>query len=183
MLLVDSPYKIVDSLTKSWLYKKKQFYVTMFHLMGPTAMTSAMIDVIQVIIACVQPPQLPGAGQVMANHLNMLRPGQNGLQFPDGIFKCIFLNENIWNSINISQKFILKSPINIIPALVRIMALHWPGVKPLSELMMVSLLMHICVKIGPIVLTINSLKPQTIIRTSDGKVCCLKYMGHSASVS
>ena len=99
MILVDSPNKIVDSLTKSWLYKK-QFYVTMFHLMGPTAMTSAMIDVIQVIIACVQPPQLPEAGQVMANHLNTLRPRQNGLQFPDGIFKCFFY-EDIWISINI----------------------------------------------------------------------------------
>ena len=33
-------------------------------------------------------------------------------------------------------------PINNIPALVLIMDWHWPGDKPLSEPMMVSLLMH-----------------------------------------
>ena len=36
-------------------------------------------------------------------------------------------------------------PINIIPALVQIMAWRRPGDKPLSEPMMVSLLTHICV--------------------------------------
>ena len=36
-------------------------------------------------------------------------------------------------------------PINNIPALVQIMALHRPGNKPLSEPMVVSLLTHICV--------------------------------------
>ena len=28
-------------------------------------------------------------------YLNTLRPRQNGRQFPDDIFKCIFLNENM----------------------------------------------------------------------------------------
>ena len=32
------------------------------------------------------------------------------------IFKCIFLNENIWISINISLKFVPKCRINNIPA-------------------------------------------------------------------
>ena len=27
---------------------------------------------------------------------NTLRPRQNGCHFPDNIFKCIFLNENVW---------------------------------------------------------------------------------------
>ena len=36
----------------------------------------------------------------------------------DMMFKCIFLNENIWISINISLKFVPKGPINNIPALV-----------------------------------------------------------------
>ena len=54
--------------------------------------------------------------------LNTLRPGQDGCQFPDDIFKYIFLNENIWISIEISLKFVLKGPINNISALVQIMA-------------------------------------------------------------
>ena len=28
-------------------------------------------------------------------HLNTLRPRQNGRHFPDDVFKCIFLNENV----------------------------------------------------------------------------------------
>ena len=49
---------------------------------------------------------------------NTLRPRQNGRHFPDYIFKCIFLNENVWISINISLKFVPKGLINNIPALV-----------------------------------------------------------------
>ena len=77
--------------------------------------------------------------------VNTLRPRQNGRHFPDYIFKCIFLNENVWNSTKISLNFVPKSPINSIPALVQTMAWHRPGDKPLSEPMMVSLLTHICV--------------------------------------
>ena len=38
----------------------------------------------------------------------------------DDIFKCIFLNENRWISINISLNFIPRGQINRIPALVQI---------------------------------------------------------------
>ena len=34
-------------------------------------------------------------------NVNTLRPWQNARHFADDIFKCIFLNENIWISINI----------------------------------------------------------------------------------
>ena len=34
-----------------------------------------------------------------------LGPRQNGCQFPGGIFKCIFLNENVWISLKMSLKF------------------------------------------------------------------------------
>ena len=51
-----------------------------------------------------------------------LRPRQNGRHFPDDIFKCIFFNENAWISIKISLKFVLKGPVNKIPALVQIKA-------------------------------------------------------------
>ena len=44
-------------------------------------------------------------------------------------------------SIKISLKFIPERPINNIQALDQIMAWCWPGDKPLSEPMMVSLLM------------------------------------------
>ena len=77
--------------------------------------------------------------------INTLRPRQNGRHFADDIFKCIFLNENVWIPIKISVKFVPKGPVNITPALVQIMAWRRPGAKPLSEPMMVSLTMHICV--------------------------------------
>ena len=47
--------------------------------------------------------------------------------------------------INISMNYVLTGPINNIPALVQIMEWRWLGGKPLSEPMMVSLLMQICV--------------------------------------
>ena len=43
---------------------------------------------------------------------NTLRPRQNGHHFPNEIFKCIFLNENIWISIRISLKFVPWVPID-----------------------------------------------------------------------
>ena len=73
---------------------------------------------------------------------NTSRPRQNGRHFPDDIFKCIFLNENVWISIRILLKFVPQGPINIIPALVQIMAWCRPGDKPLSETMMPRLLTH-----------------------------------------
>ena len=65
--------------------------------------------------------------------VNTLRPKQNGRQFPDEIFKYIFLNENVWISIKISLKFVPKGPINNIPSLVQILAWRRPHDKPLSE--------------------------------------------------
>ena len=77
--------------------------------------------------------------------LNTLRPKQNGCHFPDDIFKWIFLNENVWISMNISLRFVPRGPINNIPTLVHVMAWRRPGDKPLSEPMMVRLPTHICV--------------------------------------
>ena len=76
---------------------------------------------------------------------NMLTHWKNACHFTDAIFKCIFLNENIWISVNISLKFVPGCQINNIPALVQIMAWRRPGDKPLSEPMIFSLLTHICV--------------------------------------
>ena len=77
--------------------------------------------------------------------INTWRSRQDGRHFPVDSFKCIFSNENVWISIKISLKFVLKSPINNIPALMQIMAWRRPGAKPLPELMMVRLTTHIYV--------------------------------------
>ena len=82
---------------------------------------------------------------VLFKYINTLMLKQNGCHFPDNIFKYIFLNENVWISLKISLKFVSKVQINKIPALVQIMAWGQPGAKSLSEPMMLSLLMHICV--------------------------------------
>ena len=71
----------------------------------------------------------------MYSQINTLRSRQNGRPFPDDIFKCIFLNENVWVLIKMSLKIVRKVQINNIPALVQIMA--W------CRSMMVSLLTHI----------------------------------------
>ena len=42
----------------------------------------------------------------------------NGRHFADDIFKCIFLNENVWFAIEIPLKFVPKGSIDNIPALV-----------------------------------------------------------------
>ena len=77
--------------------------------------------------------------------INSLRPKLNRRHFADDIFKCIFLNENERILPRISLKYVPKVRINNSPALVQIMAWCRPWDKPLSELMLVSLLTHICV--------------------------------------
>ena len=56
----------------------------------------------------------------------------------DKIYK-IFLYEYDRIQIQISLKVVPKSPINNKPALVQVMAWHWPGNKPLHEPMMAQL--------------------------------------------
>ena len=73
-----------------------------------------------------------------------------GLDKMAAIFSTTYSNAFSWMKmyefgIKISLKFVPKGPISNIPALVQIMAWHWPGNKPLSEPMMVRLLTYICV--------------------------------------
>ena len=77
--------------------------------------------------------------------VNTFGPSQDGLHFPDNIFKCSFLNENVWISIKISLKFLPTVPNNNIPSLFQIMVWRRSGDKPLSETMVISWLTHICV--------------------------------------
>ena len=87
---------------------------------------------------------MPNVG-TRPNRVNTLRLRQNGRHFADDMFKCIFLNENVWIAIEISLKFVPKGSINNNPALLQIMVWRRPGDKPLCETMMVSSLTHICV--------------------------------------
>ena len=77
--------------------------------------------------------------------VNILRMRQNGCHYTDNSFKCIFLNENVCISIQISLKFVPKGPINNITALVQIMATRRPDNKSLSEPMMTRIATHICI--------------------------------------
>ena len=89
-----------------------------------------------------------GTGLFCGHHPGLfitLRPRQNGRHFPDDIFKCLFFNENVWISINISLRCVPKGPVTNIPALVQIIAWRWLGDKRMSEPMVFSLLTHICV--------------------------------------
>ena len=64
------------------------------------------------------------------NGINTLRPKQNGCHFPDDIFNCISLNENVWILLKFSLKFVAKVPIDNIPALVQIMAFKSEDLHP-----------------------------------------------------
>ena len=55
-------------------------------------------------------PRIHNPSAAMA--LNTLRRRQNGHHFADDIFKCIFLNENVWILIKISVKFVPEDPVN-----------------------------------------------------------------------
>ena len=61
---------------------------------------------------------------------------QNGWYFPDGIFRCIFLNENDWILNAILLEFVPKGPIDNNTAFVQIMGWRRVGDKSLSEPMM-----------------------------------------------
>ena len=116
---------------------------------------------------------------LLLTKLNSLRPRQNRRHFTDDVFKCNFLNENVWIPIKISLKFVPQGPINNIPALVQLMAWRRSGDKPLSDPMMISLLTHICVT-----------RPQwVILRHTQPKICyvithpCHKFNGGWAKLS
>ena len=54
----------------------------------------------------------------------------------DDNFKCIFLNENVKILIQISLKFVPRSPIDNKPALIQVMAWCQRGDEPLPEPML-----------------------------------------------
>ena len=84
-------------------------------------------------------------GLLLQMSYQLFFPGQNRYHFADGIFRCIFLNENVWIFIKISLNFVPKGSMNNIPAMVQIMAWRRIGDKPffLKQCLPDSL-MHIC---------------------------------------
>ena len=68
--------------------------------------------------------------------VNSSPPGQNDHHFADEIFRCIFVNENIYILTKISLKFVPEGTINNNLALVYIVAWRRIGDKPLSEPML-----------------------------------------------
>ena len=44
--------------------------------------------------------------------INLMRPRRNRRHFADDIFKCIFLEVNVWIPIQFSLKFVPKGAIN-----------------------------------------------------------------------
>ena len=68
--------------------------------------------------------------------VNLSPLGQNGGNLADDIFKCIFINENFYISIQISLKFVPRAPIDNKPALVEVMAWRRTGDESLLEPML-----------------------------------------------
>ena len=63
-------------------------------------------------------------------------PAQNGTDFAEDIFRCIFMNDKFWILIRSSLNFDSKGPIDNNLELVQIMALCRTGDKPLSQPML-----------------------------------------------
>ena len=62
---------------------------------------------------------LPGTNiEIILLHCYISRPKQNDCHFADGIFKCIFLKQNVGASIIISLKFVSEVPNDGEPTLV-----------------------------------------------------------------
>ena len=84
----------------------------------------------------IQPENIVGHLITLWVCFNTLRPRHDGCHFTDNIFKYIILNENVWISTDILQKFIPKGLIDNTAALVQIMAWRRSGAMPLFEPMM-----------------------------------------------
>ena len=82
--------------------------------------------------------------KVSTERFNILRPRPYGRHFPDDIFKCIFLNENLWISNKIPLKYVTQGSIDNKPSLVQIMD-SWTDYNPLSEIWWCTLLTYIYV--------------------------------------
>ena len=119
------PYLCVIETGKVFIVLVKMYYLNI-----PKSRFHSLFEIYMRLLALLV---------MMAFLLHASRPRHNV------ILKRIFLSENIRISIKNSLNLIPRGPINNIPALAQIMAWCLSGNKPLSEPMMVSFLMHLCV--------------------------------------
>ena len=108
--------------------------------------------------------------------LNTFRPRSNCRQFADNIGKYIFLKQNLWIPLKISQKFLPKIRINNMSALVQIAACCRTGDKPLSELLMVSSRTHLCVTRPQWVKPMGTDNNIKATNTTQRRECSLSYI-------
>ena len=113
----DEFWKCKKNAPNQWIKTAKEVWITMLHI------TTYSENIYQI--------------NIFINAFNTLRPRQMAAISETTFFNCIFLNEDIWISINISLRFVSKVRINNVLTLVQIMAWCRPGVKPLSESAMV----------------------------------------------
>ena len=116
--------------TKAELPSGPEFQVHVPEILDSSLKTNSIVSLIKSVLSLTK--------FLLCEYVNTLRTRQNGHYFADYIFKCIFLNENVYIPIKISLKFVPKGPINNILSLGTIMGWHHPGYKPLSEPMMVT---------------------------------------------
>ena len=106
---------------------------------------------------------------ILRSMFNTSRPRKNGSHFADDSSKSIFL-------VTISLMFVPKDPINNTLALLHIMAWRRAGDKPLSELMVVKLTMHMCVTrsqwVNSILYTAPCYRPSMAIANAVGNIQC-----------
>ena len=74
-----------------------------------------------------------------------MRPRRSGHNFADDMFRCVFLIEKVWISIEISLEFDTKSPINNMPTMVQIMAWRLQATSHYLNQPWPNVLAHLCV--------------------------------------
>ena len=96
-------------MDKNWWLNTRQWYLWYLQhiIKGDTAL-SWVLKWVEFMIAL----KLEYRTHMHFISINTSRLGQNGLYFTDDIYKCIFLNENVWIVIKILLKFVPKCPIN-----------------------------------------------------------------------
>ena len=157
------PYMFGPVITNPWFYTFSHHYT--FTQRGFIFNQIALCNLLKPT-PCIHPSDWPTIHSWLfpSSHfklLNSLRPRQNRRHFADDIFKCNFLNGNVWILIEISLKFVLKGPINNITALVQIMArrraIIWTNDDPVQPRIYASLGLNELNEFSPT--RVNSLRP------------------------
>ena len=102
----------------------KAMQIIVINNFASTAFRTQWFQFVSTVLACLHTPH-PRLS------FNTLRPRQNGRHFPVNIFKCTFVNENMWILIKMLLKYVPKIPIINGPAVFQIMAWHRPTYKML----------------------------------------------------